>query len=71
VRNAAGKTETTQENIQKWFEVDKGEPGFQLHLLSYFLNKRSAMIFIDLYQQYYQHYFYSYILHLFSNFCVF
>jgi hypothetical protein len=26
---AAGETETTQENIQDWFEVDEGIPGFQ------------------------------------------
>jgi hypothetical protein len=52
-----------KEISKKWFEVDKGEPGFQLHSLSYFLNKRSTMIFVDLYQ----HYLHSYILPLFSK----
>jgi hypothetical protein len=27
---AAGETETTQENIQPWLELDEGDPGFQL-----------------------------------------
>jgi hypothetical protein len=27
---AAGKTETTQENIQDWLELDEGDPGFQI-----------------------------------------
>jgi hypothetical protein len=27
---AAGGTETTQENIQEWLELDEGDPGFQL-----------------------------------------
>jgi hypothetical protein len=27
---AAGETETTQENIQDWLELDDGDPGFQL-----------------------------------------
>jgi hypothetical protein len=26
----AGETETTQENIQDWLELDEGDPGFQL-----------------------------------------
>jgi hypothetical protein len=30
VLRAAGKTETTQENIQDWLELDEGDPGFQL-----------------------------------------
>jgi hypothetical protein len=30
VLRAAGGTETTQENIQEWLELDEGEPGFQL-----------------------------------------
>jgi hypothetical protein len=28
--SAAGETETTQENIQDWLELDEGDPGFQL-----------------------------------------
>jgi hypothetical protein len=27
---AVGETETTQENIQDWLELDEGDPGFQL-----------------------------------------
>jgi hypothetical protein len=30
VLRAAGKTETTQENIQDWLELDEGDTGFQL-----------------------------------------
>jgi hypothetical protein len=30
VLRAAGETETTQENIRDWLELDEGDPGFQL-----------------------------------------
>jgi hypothetical protein len=30
VLRTAGETETTQENIQDWLELDEGDPGFQL-----------------------------------------
>jgi hypothetical protein len=30
VSRATGETETTQENIQQWLELDEGDPGFQL-----------------------------------------
>jgi hypothetical protein len=30
VLRAAGETETTQENIQDWLELDEGDSGFQL-----------------------------------------
>jgi hypothetical protein len=30
VLRAAGETETTQENIQDWFQLAEGDPGFQL-----------------------------------------
>jgi hypothetical protein len=30
VLRAVGETETTQENIQDWLELDEGDPGFQL-----------------------------------------
>jgi hypothetical protein len=30
VLRAAGETETTQENIQIWLELDEGNPGLQL-----------------------------------------
>jgi hypothetical protein len=30
VLRTAGETETTKENIQDWFELDEGDPGFWL-----------------------------------------
>jgi hypothetical protein len=30
VLRAAGETDTTQENVKDWLEVDEGDPGFQL-----------------------------------------
>jgi hypothetical protein len=30
VLRAAGETETMQENIQDWFNLNEGDPGFQL-----------------------------------------
>jgi hypothetical protein len=30
VLRAAGETETTQENIPDWLELDEGDPGYQL-----------------------------------------
>jgi hypothetical protein len=30
VLRAAGETETTQENIQDWLQLDEGDPGFRL-----------------------------------------
>jgi hypothetical protein len=30
VLRPAGETETTQENIQDWIQLDEGDPGFQL-----------------------------------------
>jgi hypothetical protein len=41
VLRAAGETETTQENIQDWIELDEGDPGFQ-HLTE---EEISAVIF--------------------------
>jgi uncharacterized protein YehS (DUF1456 family) len=29
VLSAAGETETTQESIQDWLQLDEGDPGFQ------------------------------------------
>jgi hypothetical protein len=29
VLRAAGETETTQENIQDWLQLDQGDPGFE------------------------------------------
>jgi hypothetical protein len=42
VLRAAGETETTKENIQDWLD---GEPGFQLLVFLYFLNKGPTVIF--------------------------
>jgi hypothetical protein len=50
---AAGETETTQENIQDWFELDEGYPGFQLLVFLYFLNKCSIAIFFTSFRQHY------------------
>jgi hypothetical protein len=30
VLRAVGETETTQENIQDWLQLNEGDPGFQL-----------------------------------------
>jgi hypothetical protein len=30
VLRTAGETETTQENVQDWLQLDEGNPGFQL-----------------------------------------
>jgi hypothetical protein len=30
VLKSPGETETTQENIQDWLQLDEGDPGFQL-----------------------------------------
>jgi hypothetical protein len=30
VLRAAGETETTQENIQDWLDLDEEDPGFQI-----------------------------------------
>jgi hypothetical protein len=49
VLRAAGETETTQENIQDWLQLDEGDPGFQLLVFLYFLNKGSRVIFLFLF----------------------
>jgi hypothetical protein len=33
VLRAVGETETTQENIQNWLDLDQGDPEFQLLVL--------------------------------------
>jgi hypothetical protein len=48
VLRAAGETETTQENMQDWLALD-GDPGFQLLVFLYFLNKGSTAIFFYLF----------------------
>jgi hypothetical protein len=45
VLGAAGKTETTQENIQDWLELDERDPGFHLLVFLQLLNKGSTVIF--------------------------
>jgi hypothetical protein len=49
VLKAAGETETTQENIQDWLELDEGDPGFQLLDFLQLLNKGSTVIFLYLF----------------------
>jgi hypothetical protein len=46
VLRAAGETETTQENIQHWLELDEGDPGFQLLVFLWFFNKGSTEMFL-------------------------
>jgi hypothetical protein len=46
VLRAAGETETTQENIQDWLQLDEGDPGFQPLVFLYFLNKGSTLFFV-------------------------
>jgi hypothetical protein len=55
VLRAAGETETTQENIQDWLELDEGDPKFQLLTVE----KIAALIYFYLLSSYY------YIFHLF------
>jgi hypothetical protein len=45
VLRAAGETETTQENIQDWLQLDEGDTGFQL--LTY--EEIVAVIFLNLF----------------------
>jgi hypothetical protein len=44
VLRAAGETETTQENIQDWLQLDEGDPGFQLLVSLEFLSKGCTVI---------------------------
>jgi hypothetical protein len=50
VLRAAGETETTQENIQDWLQLDEGDPGFQLQTEQ----EIAAAIYLIIY--FYQHY---------------
>jgi hypothetical protein len=45
VLRAAGETETTQEDIKDWLQLDEGDPGFQVLAFLQFLNKGSTVIF--------------------------
>jgi hypothetical protein len=49
VLRAAGETETTQEIIQDWLELDEGDPAFQLLV---FLQFHSNIFFIYFHQHY-------------------
>jgi hypothetical protein len=44
VLRAAGETETSQENIQDWLQLDEGDPVFQLLAFLNILNKDSTVI---------------------------
>jgi hypothetical protein len=46
VLRAAGETQTMQENIQDWLELDEGDPGFQPLVFLWFLNKGFTTFFI-------------------------
>jgi hypothetical protein len=52
VLRAAGETETTQENIQDWLELDEGDLGFQLLTEE----EISAVIFFIYFHQHYLYY---------------
>jgi hypothetical protein len=52
VLRAAGETETTQENIQHWLQLDEGGPGFQLLTEE----KSAAVIFFIYFHQHYLYY---------------
>jgi hypothetical protein len=45
----AGGTETMQENIQDWLELDEGDPGFQLLTVE----EIAAVIFFIYFHQHY------------------
>jgi hypothetical protein len=63
VLRAAGETETTQENIQDWLQLDEGDPGFQ----PLTEEETAAVIFFFVY--FHQHYLYYYIsFYLWSEF---
>jgi hypothetical protein len=62
VLRADGETETMQENIQDWLEVDEGDPGFQLIVFLMFL---FPFIFIN------TTYIIKFSIYLFSKFIYF
>jgi hypothetical protein len=47
-----GETETTQENIQDWLQLDEGDPGFQLLTEE----ETAAVIFFINFHQHYLYY---------------
>jgi hypothetical protein len=52
VLRAAGETETTQENIQDWFELDEEDTGFQLLTEE----EIAAVVFFVYFQHHYPYY---------------
>jgi hypothetical protein len=58
VLRAAGETETMQENIQDWLQLDEGHPGFQLLTEE----EIAAVIFFIFFHE---HYLYYYTFYLF------
>jgi hypothetical protein len=52
VLRAAAETETTQENIQDWLQLDEGDPGFQLLTEG----EIAAVTFFIYFLQYYLYY---------------
>jgi hypothetical protein len=48
VLSTAGGTQTTQENIQDWLELDEGNPGFQL-----LIEKEIAAVIFFYFNQHY------------------
>jgi hypothetical protein len=54
VLRAAGETETTQENIQDWLQLD-GDSVLQLLRFLSFLSKGSTVNFVDYHQHYLYH----------------
>jgi hypothetical protein len=57
VFRAAGETETTQENIQDWLQLDEEDPGFQL------LTEEKTAAVICFFISFHQH-------HLFPFICI-
>jgi hypothetical protein len=56
VLRAAGETETTQENIQDWLELDEGDRAFQLPVFLQSLNKCSKVKFFIYFHKHYIYY---------------
>jgi hypothetical protein len=59
VLRAAGETETTQESIQDWLQLDEGDPAFQL-----LTEEEIAAVIFFLINLFHQHYLYYYNLHV-------
>jgi uncharacterized protein YehS (DUF1456 family) len=58
VLRAAGETETTEENIQDWLQLDEGDTGFQL------LTEEEIASVIFFFIYFHEHYLDHYIFHL-------